>query len=607
MSIVRMLRATLIGRTADAEGALTAVQAAGLLHVTPMRPPAEIVATVAGSGDVLAEVDALRRARTAILAVSAQSPAPGPQSLGEVTTLAGELLERRESLLVETAAAEATLQALEPWGEFDPADLDHLAEHGAPITFARLTWNDWNMLDLSAYPHEVLRQSELEVHAIFVGTPPSELPVVALRLPRVRLSAAREELAALTLQLRDCDEQLGALAHHVAAIDARLLELADRAEVLRTIGSGLDEGELFAVQGYVPAENQVDLQRAVEPFGAVLLIDDPAPGEQVPVKLHQPGLIAGFGEVVRAFSGISYWEKDFTPAVLLLFLVYGSLCLLDGGYGVLLAITGFWLMARGSKGFGSVFAITGVFSTLVGMIGGQYFGLIVGKDFATGHHPPTTLASDPMTSFIFSLLVGLAGMTLSYATAIWQRGWKTSATGSLLLAMAANTMVLANFGAEGLLKMAVKAPSPAMIAQFSDGVGMAGTGLLVGGVAAWLVFPDPTFGTKAHAANVAWQLYSGFTGLGQDVMSHMRLFGIALSGSIMAMVVNQIAGLFPLPVTVAFGVVGHFFVFILSLLSLYIHTNRLIFLEFGSKCFDGGQAWYEPLRRSSVPSGEAAA
>jgi V/A-type H+-transporting ATPase subunit I len=80
----------------------------------------------------------------------------------------------------------------------------------------------------------------------------------------------------------------------------------------------------------------------------------------------------------------------------------------------------------------------------------------------------------------------------------------------------------------------------------------------------------------------------------------MRLFGIALSGGIMALVVNQIAGRFPLPVTALFAVVGHSFVFLLSLLSLYIHTNRLIFLEWGSKCIDGGSNFYAPLRRSSA-------
>ena len=51
-----------------------------------------------------------------------------------------------------------------------------------------------------------------------------------------------------------------------------------------------------------------------------------------------------------------------------------------------------------------------------------------------------------------------------------------------------------------------------------------------------------TYGTACldtATGNVLWTLYSGTTGFLQDVLSHMRLFGIALSGSIMALVVNE--------------------------------------------------------------------
>ena len=85
----------------------------------------------------------------------------------------------------------------------------------------------------------------------------------------------------------------------------------------------------------------------------------------------------------------------------------------------------------------------------------------------------------------------------------------------------------------------------------------------------------------------------------QDILSHMRLFGIALSGAILALVVNKIANMLPLAATILFAIVGHIFVFLLALLSLYIHTNRLIFLEFGSKSITGGHYLYSPFRRSS--------
>ncbi len=121
-------------------------------------------------------------------------------------------------------------------------------------------------------------------------------------------------------------------------------------------------------------------------------------------------------------------------------------------------------------------------------------------------------------------------------------------------------------------------------------------GLLVLTLVSWVLFPEPVFGS-ARLPNVIWTLYSGSTGLIQDVLSHMRLFGIALSGSILALVVNQIGAQFPVVITVLFAIVGHIFVFVLALLSLYIHANRLIFLEVGSKCIDGGHLYYQPLQR----------
>jgi V/A-type H+-transporting ATPase subunit I len=78
----------------------------------------------------------------------------------------------------------------------------------------------------------------------------------------------------------------------------------------------------------------------------------------------------------------------------------------------------------------------------------------------------------------------------------------------------------------------------------------------------------------------------------------MRLFGISLSGAILASVVNEISCLFPIYTQIIFCLIGHVFVFGLSLLSLGVHTNRLIFLEFGSKCIDGGDYYYLPLKRN---------
>ncbi len=597
MSIVRMLTATIVGRTLDAERVLAAIQSAGLLHVTPMRPPGGLREALRGGDEVLREVAQLRAAREAITQVAAVDTGQAPPDLDGAVATALAAHTERERLAAALATAEATASLLEPFGEFDPADIELIGRHNAPIVFARLTWNDYKALAIEQVPHCVCRESDVELHVALIGPEGLKVPTTPLRLPATRLSQVLREVGHLQAQLRAIEHTLGALAGAVPSIDDRLAELADREAVLMVLGGGLDEGEVFAVRGYVPAENQVDLQRAVSPFQVMLLIDDAAPGDDVPVLLQQPAAVAGFATIVRAFSGMSYWEKDFTPVVLVLFLLFGSLCLLDAGYGVFLTATGAWLWRRGTRDFGGVFALCGLFSIIVGALGGQYFGLLLGKDFWVGQQPPTPIAVDPMACLVFSLVVGLIAMTGAYLTAIWQRGWKTSATGSLLLALGSGALATASFAAAPLLRLVVADPTDALVAETAQGLTVFGKVLVGAGVASWFLYPDATFGDDKRVANFAWQFYSGVAGLGQDVMSHMRLFGISLSGAIMAVVVNEIAVLMPTIPMLIFAAVGHFFVYVLSLLSLYIHTNRLIFLEFGSKCFQGGHSWYSPLQR----------
>jgi vacuolar-type H+-ATPase subunit I/STV1 len=114
----------------------------------------------------------------------------------------------------------------------------------------------------------------------------------------------------------------------------------------------------------------------------------------------------------------------------------------------------------------------------------------------------------------------------------------------------------------------------------------------------WIQFPEITFDENQKLANIIWTIYNGYVGLIQDTLSHMRLFGISLSGAILALVVNEISSMFPIFFQIPFCLFGHMFVFCLSLLSLYVHSNRLIFLEFGSNCINGGHFYYLPLGRS---------
>jgi V/A-type H+/Na+-transporting ATPase subunit I len=610
MSRLRMLKCTLAARRQDADSVLQALQDAGIVHVVPVVIPAELAEDVVPAkitrdvnDDATAIHGELERRRKALVNVSpaTASMQVTDKSVPEVLELIDGLLHMREHASEEKNATEAKIAALDPWGDLDPDDMRALREKGLRLTLAILTRAEWHGMSKQDLAFAIAREEEERLYVVFFDLHPEDTRVSDVGAPDERLSTLQARLEELGREVGDINRELGRYAHYLPMIEGMMSALVDRADLLLAYDSGLASDALFALEGYIPAENVLDLEAALEPFEAALHLEEPALTPKVPVKLRNNWLVSGFEKIVGSFSGIGYHEKDFTWAVGILFVVFGSLCLLDAGYGVLLLITGVLLKVRGVEGLGKVFALTGAVSILMGALAGQFFGMVIGQHILLDMLPVVTLAADPYSCFLFSLVVGMFALVFSYALAIWQRGLKTHATGALLLVLAAIAAVFGNMAAEYVLTLLYSWHPPPAEALAAAGVwgNRVAMFLGIGAILSFFAFPEQVFGPTARVGNIIWTLYSGTTGFVQDVLSHMRLFGIALSGSIMALVVNEIGSQFPLPVTLLFAVVGHVFVYLLALLSLYIHTNRLIFLEFGSKCIDGGHNPYSPLRRRS--------
>lgn len=601
-----MLEVSVVGRLTDADDLVTRLQAAGLVHPVPFDVQRTGDKLTIADSEAVHERDHLRLLRRAIADVPAAGRAEQADfaDFTAATAQVQRLVERLDSARDDVSRVDGAMQALEPWGDLEPSDAAALLAAGVHVRFCVLAEALWDALDLAAdvaagrIAYHVTERDAGELWVVFFGPAAAELELTGQRLPGESMTVLRARRQHLQREIADLQRELGRYHGLIAAIDHRQDALADRVAVLQCRDSALHDGTLFAVRGYVPTGRYHDLLAALTGLPCAVSAQTPEAGDRVPVDFDNGPLFQGFETIVRAFSGISYWEKDFTWAVGLLFVVFGALCLLDGGYGLLLLATGIGLRKRGIEGFGRVFVATGVVSTFIGMISGQYFGLVVGRDILLGSTPLTPLAADPFACFVFSLVVGVIGMGFSYGMAIWQRGVATNATGSLLMVFAGANLGVAKSNPSWLFTPFMDAASAA---QFADSAASLGQGVATVscalGVLAWIAWPDRVFGDDNRIANVVWTLYAGLTGLAQDVMSHMRLFGIALSGSIMALVVNQVSAQMPLPVAILLAVCGHLAVYVLALLSLYIHTNRLIFLEFGSKCFDGGELWYEPLRR----------
>ncbi len=599
MTVVKMKKTTILSHKDDVEEVVEALQEAGVVHVIPLQPDQNLHLIHGGTDDAIDRQNRYQGINKALYSVA---PAPARKQvedlrLREVVEKIEDLVNQVTNLERKLSKTEEEITELKHWGDFKPEDVIYLQEKGIRVTFTVITRQQWQVLDKELLAYAEVREDDNFVWAVFFGAEQPVLPVTPLHLPQKRLARLIEEAEELHRQISTIQREIGCYTDYAPMVRARMDSLRDEVAMLRAIDVTHVYEPLVILQGYVPVKESLDVQHALQSFQVACRIEDPAPDDDVPVMLKNNWVFSGFEAVLKTFSGIAYHEKDITWMVGLLFILFGSLCLLDAGYALLLLITGVGLKINGKEDFARVFMATGAIGIPIGLISGQAFGLIVGKDVFPGKAPLVPLAADPLSCFIFSLVVGALAMGFSYAIAIWQRGLRTHALGNFILVLALCAYVLTHQALDPMLTLIKRAPDEQVLVQW------AGTGerlsllLIIIALICWFLFPDAVFGKKARVPNIIWTLYSGSTGLVQDILSHMRLFGIALSGSILALVVNKIGSLFPLPVTIVFAIFGHIFVYVLALLSLYIHANRLIFLEVGSKCIDGGNRYYNPLRR----------
>ena len=99
----------------------------------------------------------------------------------------------------------------------------------------------------------------------------------------------------------------------------------------------------------------------------------------------------------------------------------------------------------------------------------------------------------------------------------------------------------------------------------------------------------------------AYDIY-GVTGWLSDLLSYSRLLALGLATGVIANVINLMASMVgggPLGL-ILFAVVfilGHSLNIGINLLGAYVHTNRLQYVEFFSKFYDGGGRAFQPFGR----------
>ena len=343
----------------------------------------------------------------------------------------------------------------------------------------------------------------------------------------------------------------------------------------------------FVMEAWYPAEQEERIAEILDGVSAAIVYEfrEPREDEVVPTLIRSNKIVAPYEDVTNMYSIPNYREAD-------------------AGYGLLLAIGGFLLykLKKPVPGKGRLLLIVGMggISTVIwGILFGGWFGLTLGE----GSFLTKIMWFSPIDNpiLMLGLCLGLGvlqivvGMIVSAINKI-----RLHRVGDAVCEDISWVVAIAGIGMLAAALLLVK----------NDGLKYAGIAFIALGLGVLVL------GNGRKKKGVKGKILGAVTGIGKlyggvnllsDVLSYSRLFGLSLSGSVVALVVNQICttlmdllpsigGLPVIGVIVSIPVfmVGHLFNIGISTLGAYVHNCRLQYIEFYGKFYTGSGHMFIP-------------
>lgn len=429
-------------------------------------------------------------------------------------------------------------------------------------------------------------------------------PECSAKTPSEEIDRLNDEIGRIKASLTECVELIaskGDLHQKIEFAKDYISICRDKYQAMEKIP---ESGRVFFIKGFIAKRDAAKAAQYLEKhFDAAVCVSEPDEDEDVPVLLSNNFFAAPLEGITGMYSLPGKYDPDPTGIMAFFYYFFFGMMLSDAGYGLLMVLaTGGVLlfkknMEKKMKNMCLMYFFCGLSTVFWGAMYGSWFGDLINvirTEFLGLDEVKLYIWMEPVNSlmelmvycFLFGLVHLFVGVGVK-AVSNWKNGDKFGAfCDSVPTYLTILGIAPIFFG--------LFTEVPAVLSTIGTPVLIAGLVLVVltGGRSSKSVV-----GKLGGGLYEVYNLIGGYLG---DVLSYARLLALGLSTGVIAEVMNMLGVLPENKVTklimfIVVAIVGHAANFAINVIGAYVHTNRLQYVEFFGKFYEGGGRAFVPF------------